>query len=341
MTIHRWRFSYVFICACHNSLCVYKSGNTRSTIGNSFCAMMISHTIKFFLSFFIFISITSLSFALSSSEYSLSSHDNLDKFSSSDEQVLELFQLWKKEHGKQYENSEENAKRFETFRSNLKHINEINAKRKSPTRHRLSLNKFADISPEEFSKTYLQETPSKYGDRKLKDEDDDDCDNLPASVDWRKEGAVTEVKDQGNCRKNVLLNFLFLYYNVDASVLVSCFLCTFANIIILYNNRSYYFLESHWAFAVVGTIEGFNKIVTGNLIELSAQELVDCDPASHGCAGGFYFNAFGWVINNGGIDTEANYPYTAKNGTCKVLLLFAFVLSFSNMLASATIKLYV
>lgn len=45
---------------------------------------------------------------------------------------------------------------------------------------------------------------------------------------------------------------------------------------------------------------------------------MDCDPASKGCAGGFYFNAFGWVIENGGIDTEANYPYLAKNGTCKV-----------------------
>lgn len=45
---------------------------------------------------------------------------------------------------------------------------------------------------------------------------------------------------------------------------------------------------------------------------------MDCDPASNGCAGGYYFNAFGWVIENGGIDTEANYPYIAKNGTCKV-----------------------
>lgn len=268
--------------------------------------MMISHIIKFFLFFFIFISITSLSFALSS-EYSLSSNSNSDKFYSSDEQVYELFQLWKKDHGKEYENSEENAKRFETFKSNLKHINEMNAKRKSPTQHRLSLNKFADLSPEEFSKTYLQETPSKYGDRKLQDEDDD-CENLPDSVDWRKKGAVTEVKDQGNCRKILLLPSNFHFFSM------------FMNFIVLYHNLSYYCLESHWAFSVAGTIEGLNKIVTGNLINLSAQELVDCDPASHGCAGGYYFNAFGWVINNGGIDTEANYPYTAKNGTCKVFL---------------------
>lgn len=237
--------------------------------------MMISHITKFILSFLILISITCLSFALSS-EYSISSHGKLDKFSS-DEEVFELFQLWKKEHGRDYANSEEeNAKRFEIFKTNFKYINEMNAKRKSQTQHRLSLNKFADMSPEEFSKTYLpkieMQIPSNRDNAKLRD--DDDCENLPTSVDWREKGAVTEVRDQGNC-------------------------------------------QSHWAFSVTGAIEGLNKIVTGNLINLSAQEIMDCDPASKGCAGGFYFNAFGWVIENGGIDTEANYPYLAKNGTCK------------------------
>lgn len=69
---------------------------------------------------------------------------------------------------------------------------------------------------------------------------------------------------------------------------------------------------------MVAAIEGINAIKTGNLIELSAQNLVDCDPASNGCDGGYYFNAFGWVIDNGGIDTSADYPYTGEKGTCKV-----------------------
>lgn len=84
------------------------------------------------------------------------------------------------------------------------------------------------------------------------------------------------------------------------------------------------FSESHWAFSVIGAIEGINKIVTNNLVNLSVQELVDCDPASNGCAGGYYFNAFGWVINNGGIDTEANYPYIANNGICKVYMAYIY-----------------
>jgi C1A family cysteine protease len=164
--------------------------------------MMIYHITKFILSFLILISITCLSFALSS-EYSISSHGKLDKFSS-DEEVFELFQLWKKEHGRDYANSEEeNAKRFEIFKTNFKYINEMNAKRKSQTQHSLSLNKFADMSPEEFSKTYLpkieMQIPSNRDNAKLRD--DDDCENLPTSVDWREKGAVTEVRDQGNCRK--------------------------------------------------------------------------------------------------------------------------------------------
>lgn len=53
---------------------------------------------------------------------------------------------------------------------------------------------------------------------------------------------------------------------------------------------------------------------TGELIRLSEQELVDCDNFDYGCDGGNMDNAFRWVIKNGGIDTEADYPYTSANG---------------------------
>jgi len=114
--------------------------------------------------------------------------------------------VWQKEHGREYGNPEEKAKRFQIFQRNLRYINEMNAKRKSATQHRLGLNKFADMSPEEFAETYLKEIdmPSNLESRKML-KDDDDCENLPDSVDWREKGAVTEVRDQGECRKTSLI----------------------------------------------------------------------------------------------------------------------------------------
>ena len=71
-----------------------------------------------------------------------------------------------------------------------------------------------------------------------------------------------------------------------------------------------------WAFSVVAAMEGINSIVTGNLISLSEQEVIDCDGQDNGCNGGEMQNAFQFVIDNGGIDTEADYPFTGTDGTC-------------------------
>jgi len=68
----------------------------------------------------------------------------------------------------------------------------------------------------------------------------------------------------------------------------------------------------------VAAIEGINAIVTGNLVSLSEQEIIDCDTQDSGCNGGQMENAFQFVINNGGIDTEADYPFIATDGTCDV-----------------------
>ena len=66
-------------------------------------------------------------------------------------------------------------------------------------------------------------------------------------------------------------------------------------------------------------MEGINKIVTGNLVSLSEQELIDCDSHDSGCNGGDMGNAFQFVINNGGIDTEADYPFIGTDGTCDAI----------------------
>jgi hypothetical protein len=63
-------------------------------------------------------------------------------------------------------------------------------------------------------------------------------------------------------------------------------------------------------------MEGILKLSTGKLISLWEQELVDCDSSDGACSGGDMDTAFEFIVNNGGLTTEGNYPYTGVNGTC-------------------------
>lgn len=72
-----------------------------------------------------------------------------------------------------------------------------------------------------------------------------------------------------------------------------------------------------WAFSAVGALEGAYKIATGQLVELSEQELLDCTTNNRGCKGGFMTNAFDLIIENGGISTESDYAYQGQQNTCR------------------------
>merc|ERR1711865_72187 len=74
---------------------------------------------------------------------------------------------------------------------------------------------------------------------------------------------------------------------------------------------------SCWAFSTVANIEGVGMVETGKLLDLSEQQLVDCDTQDGGCQGGLPSTAFQYMIDQGmGLEGESAYPYTASDGTC-------------------------
>jgi len=191
----------------------------------------------------------------------------------------EHWQLYKKVNQKQYSAGDEQRRRM-IWEAAVKTVAAHNRKYDMGlSTYRKGVNKFADLTDEEFVARFTGARPPTrtFGGKFYKPSGNPDV----AEVDWRNEGAVTEVKNQGECG--------------------GC-----------------------WSFSSTGSVEGQNFLKTGELISLSEQQLIDCstDYGNTGCRGGWMDFAFEYIKHNGGINSEAEYPFQMKrslavNMTCR------------------------
>lgn len=198
------------------------------------------------------------------------------------ELVVEEWETWKQTHQRRYESPTEEKFRMKIYMENKAKVEKHN-RRAAQGRHsfHLKMNEYGDMLHHEFVQKLngYRMRPgnnSVEGPMSARYLAPAHVEVIPENVDWRQHGAVTEVKNQGQCG--------------------SC-----------------------WSFSTTGALEAMNFRKTGKLISLSEQNLIDCSRSygNEGCNGGLMDNAFQYIKENGGIDTEESYPYEGEDDKCR------------------------
>jgi len=138
--------------------------------------------------------------------------------------------------------------------------------------------KFTDLSPEEFSQLYLMKNPTRW---------------FPSDKSRAAEADVSGLAQS--------MPSSFNWVSQGATTPI-------------YNQEQ---CGSCWAFSATESIESINFMVGNGLTSLSMQQIVSCDHYDDGCGGGEPMTAYYYVKGAGGLETFADYPYTAENGVCK------------------------
>ena len=175
---------------------------------------------------------------------------------------------------KRYENMQEMETRFQIFRTNLRNI--ILHNLDYTQNFTMGINQFTDLTPQEFKDQYVGGLKTEVGSYGCKTFSSS-ASGAPSSIDWRNKGAVTSVKDQGQCG--------------------SC-----------WSFSSTGAVEGAWAIAKGQLVDLSEQELVDCATGLAY--------GSHGCNGGEMQGAFKFIIENGQC-ALSSYPYTAKDGSCQ------------------------
>lgn len=183
--------------------------------------------------------------------------------------IAEKHEQWMEKYGRIYSDSAEKERRFAIFKKNVEFVEKSN--NEGNKAYKLSINKFSDMTNEEFIRYHTgYKIPTSSSSISSENKS------------FRYQSlAATEVPTSMDWREKGAVTRIR-----DQGRCGSC-----------------------WAFTAVAVVEGLNQIKTGQLIPLSEQQLVDCNSDNNGCNGGNEVNAFKYIIQNGGIASEENYPY--------------------------------
>ncbi|GAB2287747.1 hypothetical protein Dimus_022108 [Dionaea muscipula] len=213
--------------------------------------------------------------------------------------MVERHEQWMAEYGRAYSDDAEKEARFKIFSENVEKIEAYN---KMDLGFILGINAFADLTNDEFR--------ASHNGYNYKRQNFSPSNVKSTSSSFRYEN-VTDVPAEVNWVTNGAVT--------PIKNQGSCGCC--------------------WAFAAVAATEGLTQIKTGKLISLSEQEVVDCDilHSDMGCNGGTPDGAYSYMIRNGGLTTEENYPFTGVQWICntkKASQIAAKISSYEDVLAN-------